>query len=502
MSKPTFDLGASAYAEMIKDGFHPDFPAGTDAQVAAIRAAADARVESNEPPDAQVRDLRELYWSSIDNDTSRDLDQAEWAERLTADGPDLNSKDGGIRVRVAVANVAAAVEKGSPIDRHADDQTKTVYTATRNFPMLPNQLSTDLTSLNQNEDRAAVVTEYVVDAQGGLSGHSIYRALVHNRAQLAYSRVGPWLEGKNPLDLKIAGSVELQEQLRLQDEAAQAMRAHRIAAGALDFCRIEADPLVVDGQIKAIHEAPHNRATELIEELMIGANETMAQTLRDAGRSCIRRIVRAPERWDRIVELADRYGTKLPSEADSGALNLFLQAQRKKDPVHYPDLSLAVIKLMGPGEYVVIEGGDKEPLGHFGLAARDYTHSTAPNRRFADLVTQRLIEAMMDGLPAPYTDAELRSIALQCNLQEKASHKVERTMQKRVGAVALADEIGRKFRGVVTGASEKGTYVRVFDPPVEGRVIKGEKGLDVGDTVDVKLLHTNPQMAFIDFGRA
>jgi VacB/RNase II family 3'-5' exoribonuclease len=508
MSTPTFDLGASAYAEMIKNGFHPDFPAGSDAQVAAIRATADARIESNEPPDAQVRDLRELYWSSIDNDTSRDLDQAEWAERLTADGPDSGPgsdpkfKDGGIRVRVAVANVAASVEKGSPIDRHASDQTKTVYTATRNFPMLPNQLSTDLTSLNQNEDRAAVVTEYIVDSQGGLSGHSIYRALVHNRAQLAYSRVGPWLEGKNPLDLKIAGSVELQAQLRLQDQAAQAMRAHRIGEGALDFYRIEADPLVIDGQIKAIYEAPHNRATELIEELMIGANETMAETLRSAGRSCIRRVVRSPERWDRIVELADRYGTKLPGEADSGALNLFLQAQREKDPVHYPDLSLAIIKLMGPGEYVVIQGDDKQPLGHFGLAARDYAHSTAPNRRFADLVTQRLIEAMIDGLPAPYPDAELRSIAMQCNLQEKAGHKVERTMQKRVAAVALADQIGRKFRGVVTGASEKGTYVRVFDPPVEGRVIKGEKGLDVGDTVDVKLLHTNPQMAFIDFGRA
>ena len=502
MPIPAFDLGASAYAEMIKDGFHPDFPAGSNAQVAAIRAAVDARAESNEPPDPRVRDLRELYWSSIDNDTSRDLDQAEWAERLTADGYDSASKDGRIRVRVAVANVAAAVGKGSPIDRHASDQTKTVYTATRNFPMLPNQLSTDLTSLNQNEDRAAVVTEYVVDAQGALSEHSIYRAVVHNRAQLAYSRVGPWLEGKNPLDVKIAGSVELQTQLRLQDEAAQAMRARRVADGALEFCRIEADPLVIDGQIKAIREATHNRATELIEELMIGANETMAETLRNAGRSCIRRIVRTPTRWDRIVELAGRYGTKLPAEADSGALNLFLQGQRKKDPLHYPDLSLAVIKLMGPGEYVVIEGDDKEPFGHFALAARDYAHSTAPNRRFADLVTQRLIEAMIDGLPAPYTDAELRAISVQCNVQEKAGRKVERTMQKRVAAVALADEIGRRFRGVVTGASEKGTYVRVFDPPVEGRVIKGEKGLDVGDTVDVKLLHTNPQMAFIDFGRA
>ncbi|MES2219491.1 MAG: RNB domain-containing ribonuclease [Acidobacteriota bacterium] len=497
---PTFDLGASAYAEMLKDGFHPNFPPGSDAQVAAIRAAANARSESNEPLDANLRDLRGLCWSSIDNDTSRDLDQAEWAERLTSEGS--NSNSGGIRVRVAIANVAAAVAKDSPIDRHAADQTKTVYTATRNFPMLPNQLSTDLTSLNQNEDRAAVVTEYIVDAQGGLSGQSIYRAMVHNRAQLAYSRVGPWLEGKNPLDVKIAGSVELQAQLRLQDEAAQAMRARRIADGALEFHRIEADPLVVDGQIKAIHEAPHNRATELIEEFMIGANETMARTLHDAGRSCIRRIVRTPERWDRIVELAGQYGTKLPSEADSGALNLFLQAQRKVDPVRYPDLSLAVIKLMGPGEYVVIAGDDKQPLGHFGLAARDYTHSTAPNRRFADLVTQRLIEAMMDGQPAPYSDAELRLIAEHCNVQEKASHKVERTMQKRVGAVALAGEIGRTFRGVVTGASVKGTYVRVFDPPVEGRVIQGEEGLDVGDTVDVKLLHTNPQMAFIDFGRA
>ena len=497
MSKPTFDLGAAAYAEMIKDGFHPDFVAGTDAQVASIRAAADARAEANTKLDAKVRDLRDLYWSSIDNDTSRDLDQAEWAERLPE----------GIRVRVAVANVAAAVGKGSPIDVHAADQTKTVYTATRNFPMLPNQLSTDMTSLNQDEDRAAVVTEYVVDAEGALSEQLIYRAVVHNRAQLAYSRVGPFLEGDcgphaGCLDAKIGGSEELQAQLKMQDEAAQAMRAHRIADGALEFQRIEADPLVVDGQIKAIHEAPHNRATQLIEDFMIGANETMAETLRANGRSCIRRVVRTPQRWDRIVELADRYGTKLPAEADSGALNVFLGAQRTKDPVHYPDLSLAVIKLMGPGEYVVIVGNDPEPLGHFGLAARDYAHSTAPNRRFADLVTQRLIEAMLDGLAAPYSDDELRAIAQQCNVQEKASHKVERTMVKRVAAVALQDKIGMKFHGVVTGASEKGTYVRVFDPPVEGRVIKGEKGLDVGDQVDVKLLHTNPQMAFIDFGRA
>jgi VacB/RNase II family 3'-5' exoribonuclease len=490
MARPAFDLGAAAYAEMLKDGFHPNFLDGTDAQIAAIRAAV-----KQGPPGGDRKDLRDLLWSSIDNDTSRDLDQVEWAERI----------DGGIRVRVGIADVAARVAKGSPVDLHAADQTKTVYTATRNFPMLPNELSTDLTSLNENEDRAAVVTEYVVDAEGNLSGQTIYRAIVHNAAKLAYSRVGPWLEGQMPpggLDAKILGSLDLQAQLKLQDEAAQALRAHRIADGALDFNRIEADPLVVDGQVKSISEAPHNRATQLIEDFMIGANETMAQTLRNAKRSCIRRVVRSPQRWDRIVELAKQHGTRLPNEADSAALNGFLQQQKKLDPVHYPDLSLSVIKLMGPGEYVVIEGDDPEPLGHFGLAARDYAHSTAPNRRFADLVTQRLIEALLDNAPAPYTDTELRAIALQCNLQEKASHKVERTMVKRVAAVALADKIGMKFSGVVTGASEKGTYVRVFNPPVEGRVIKGEKGLDVGDRVDVKLLHTNPQMAFIDFARA
>ena len=248
--------------------------------------------------------------------------------------------------------------------------------------------------------------------------------------------------------------------------------------------------MVIDGQVRAIHEAPHNRATELIENFMIGANETMAELLQKAGRSCIRRVVRSPERWDRIVTLAKAHGADLPNEADSAALNAFLQKQRKDDPIHYPDLSLAVIKLMGAGEYVVTKGNDPEPLGHFGLAARDYTHSTAPNRRFSDLVTQRLVKAMLDNEPPPYTDAELSAIAMQCNLQEHAGHKVERAMQKRVAAVALSDSIGKLFKGVITGASEKGTYARVFDPPVEGRVMKGQQGLDVGDRVTVKLLHT------------
>lgn len=478
-----FDLAASAYAEMLREGFKPDFPDGTKAQISQIYSSMNGSHNG-------LRDLRDLLWSSIDNDTSRDLDQIEVAERV----------DGGILVRVGVADVSASVPKNSPIDQHAAFQTKTVYTGVRNFPMLPNELSTDLTSLNENEDRAAMVVEFVVDAQGQRSKSAIYPAMVRNKAQLAYSKVGPWLEGKADPDVKVSGSLELQAQLKLQDEAAQALREHRVAEGALEFNRIEADPVFIDGQVRSIHAAPHNHATELIEDFMIAANETMAETLRAAGRSCVRRVVRSPERWERIVELVGRYGTQLPAEADSAALNEFLQKQRKADPVRYPDLSLAIIKLMGPGEYVLSSGTDKEPLGHFGLAARDYTHSTAPNRRFADLVMQRVVKALLANEPPPYTDAELSAIATQCNLQEKAGHKVERTMQKRVAAVALSNSIGKIFRGVVTGASEKGTYVRVFDPPVEGRVVQGERGLDVGDTVSVKLLHTNPQMAFIDFG--
>lgn len=491
MNKPAFDLAAAAYAEMLHQGFHPDFADGTDPQVASIRAAVAANAAAGSA--VGVKDLRGLLWSSIDNDTSRDLDQVEWAERV--------GEGSSIRVLVAIADVAVRVAKGSPLDLHAAEQTKTVYTATRNFPMLPNELSTDLTSLNEHQDRAAMVTEYMVDPQGGIGGQTVYRALVRNQAQLAYSRVGPWLEGEAAPDAKVAASADLQAQLRLQDEAAQALRAHRVADGALEFHRIEADPLVIDGQVKSIGEAPPNRASHLIEDFMIGANETMAETLRAAKRSCIRRVVRTPARWDRIVELAARYGTKLPAQADSKALNDFLCAQRTKDAVHYPDLSLAVIKLMGPGEYVVVGGNDAQPLGHFGLAARDYAHSTAPNRRFADLVVQRLVEAMLDGAPAPYSDAELAAIATQCNLREQASHKVERAMAKRAAAVAFAGQIGMRFHGVVTGAGEKGTYIRVIHPPVEGRVVQGEKGLDVGDQVDVKLLRASPQMGFIDFGR-
>jgi VacB/RNase II family 3'-5' exoribonuclease len=469
---------------MIREGFHPDFPTGSDAQVAQIRASLDAL------PGKDVRDMRGLLWSSIDNDTSRDLDQIEVAERV----------DGGIRVMVGIADVAASVLKDTPIDRHAADQTQTVYTGVRNFSMLPTELSTDMTSLNENEGRAAHVVEFVVDAGGGLGQTSIYRAVVRNKAQLAYSHVGPWLEGPGAADEKVAASAGLQAQLKLQDEAAVALRAQRVRQGALEFSRSEADPVVVDGKVQSIGTVFHNRASDLIEELMIASNETMAKTLRAAKRSCLRRVVRSPERWSRIVELVGRHGTVLPAEPDSGALNKFLQAQQAADAVHYPDLSLAIIKLMGPGEYVLAKGTDDDVPGHFGLATQDYAHSTAPNRRFADLVTQRVVKAMLAGEAPPYSDEELAAIAAHCNERESAARKVERAMVKRIAAVALAGSIGKSFHGVITGANDKGTYVRVFDPPVEGKIVRGANGLDVGDTVDVTLLHTDPQHAFIDFG--
>jgi VacB/RNase II family 3'-5' exoribonuclease len=483
MSTPTFDLVAAASAEMIREGFHPDFPNGTEAQVAEIRASIGAAT------DKDARDMRALLWSSIDNDTSRDLDQIEVAERV----------NGGIRVRVGIADVAAAVVKGTPIDQHAADQTQTIYTAVRNFSMLPTELSTDMTSLNEKEDRAAHVVEFVVDVDGKVGESSIYKAVVRNNAQLAYSHVGPWLEGKAGPDAKVAASAELQAQLKLQNEAAMALRAQRVKQGALEFSRAEADPVVVDGKVQSIGTAFHNRATDLIEELMIASNETMAKTLRAAKRSCIRRVVRSPERWARIVELVGRHGTVLPAEPDSGALNAFLQAQQAADAVHYPDLSLAIIKLMGPGEYVLSKGDEDEVQGHFGLATQDYAHSTAPNRRFPDLVTQRVVKAWLESATPPYSDDELAAIAAHCNERESAGRKVERAMLKRVAAVALAGSVGKTFHGVITGANDKGTYVRVFDPPVEGKVVRGANGLDVGDTVDVTLVHTDPQHAFIDF---
>ncbi len=485
MPNQHFDLPAAAYAEMLREGFHPDFPARIPQEVAEIRARLGQTLDSN------VRDLQNLLWSSIDNDTSRDLDQIEMAERV----------DGAICVRIGIADVSQSVAKNSAIDQHAADQTQTIYTAVRNFSMLPNELSTDMTSLNEEQGRAAVIVEFHVNPNGEIEKPSIYRALVENRAQLAYSKVGPWLEQKTDPCAKMAASAALQAQLKLQNEAALALRRQRSRSGALEFHRVEADPVVIDGKVAGIQAIVRNLAMDLIEDFMIAANETMARALKAGKRSCIRRVLKSPERWSRIVDLAGQHNETLPGEPDSAALNAFLQRQRANDPTHYQDLSLAVIKLMGPGEYVLAPGDENAEQSHFALAVLDYTHSTAPNRRIPDLVTQRVVKAMLANEPPPYTDNELEVLAQHCTERESAARKVERAMQKRVAAVALQGRIGAQFHGVITGASEKGVYVRVFDPPVEGRVIRDEEGLDVGDTVNVVLLHTDPQHAFIDFGR-
>jgi exoribonuclease-2 len=347
----------------------------------------------------------------------------------------------------------------------------------------------------------AIVIEFVVAPDGTLSSMDVYRALVRNRAQLTYSGVGAWLEGNAGAPPKVVGSGDLVVQLKLQDEAALALRAQRHRLGALEFDRAEAHAVVEDGKIREVVSSRKNRANDLIEDFMIAANEVMARTLKNKGRPAIRRVVRTPERWPRIVQLAKACGDHLPDEPDSGALNAFLQRRRTADPVHYADLSLSVVKLMGPGEYVLSRSSDDDQT-HFGLATHDYTHSTAPNRRFADLVTQRLVKAAWTGQPSPYTDEQLETIARNCTLKEDAARKVERAMTKRVAAVALLDRVGEVFDAVVTGVTPKGVFVRVPHPPVEGRVMRGEEGMDVGDQVRVKLLQTDPQRGFIDFATA
>jgi VacB/RNase II family 3'-5' exoribonuclease len=482
-----FDLVAAARATMVEHGFQPDFPDGTDAQLAAI----EAHPELPAVPDAH--DLRNLLWSSIDNDTSKDLDQIEWAEQLP---------DGSIRVLIGVADVDVRVVKGSVIDNHARSETTSVYTGVKVFPMLPTQLSEGITSLNENEDRVAVVVEYCVDATSCVSGGKVYRALVRNRAQLAYNSVGAWLEGSGPAPAKVAANAELAAQLKLQDAAAQRMVNCRFQHGALDLETIETRPVMLGDQAVEITQLVKNWATSLIEEFMVAANGVVAKAFEKDGIASIRRIVRTPKRWDRIVEMAAGLGTKLPADPDSKALNDFLLAQKKKDPDHFPDLSLAVVKLMGPGEYVLVKPNEPSP-GHFGLAVQDYTHSTAPNRRFPDVISQRILKAWLAKAQQPYSEADLNAIAQRCTLMEDAARKVEREMQKRIAAVVLRPSIGKSFSAIVTGVNNHGTFVRTLKPNAEGMLVNagkpGAKGLDVGDRVTVKLVATDPVRGYIDF---
>ncbi|WP_420237813.1 RNB domain-containing ribonuclease [Telmatobacter bradus] len=478
-----FNLVAAAHAAMIEHGFDPDFPEGTDSELAHLRAQV--------PPSAGdgIQDLRKRLWSSIDNDTSKDLDQIEWAEQLP---------DGRIRVLVGVADVDARIPKGALLDTHAQSETTSVYTGVKVFPMLPVECSEGMTSLNEDQDRLAVVIEFCVDQAGGVSGGKAYRAMVRNHAQLAYPSVGAWLEGHAAAPHKIEESAALAAQVRLQDTAARRMLGGRYQHGALDLETIETRPVMLAEEAVEIKRLEKNRATSLIEEFMVAANGVIARSFEEAGIASIRRVVRTPKRWERIVALAAGMGEVLPAEPDSKALNDFLLRRKQKDPERFPDLSLAVVKLMGPGEYMLVRPNEISP-GHFGLAVQDYTHSTAPNRRYPDVITQRILKARIAGKNQPYTADELNAVATRCTQMEDAARKVEREMQKRIAAVVLHSHVGQKYHAIVTGVNHYGIFVRILDPHVEGKLVEGGKGLDVGDRLEVRLVSTNPEHGFIDF---
>ena len=479
----TQDLREVARQAMIDEGFDPDPDPAVAAELKNLGKHPDTG--------AQLRDMRDLLWSSIDNDDTRDLDQIELAEERSG---------GDSRLLISIADVDSEAPKGSAIDAHAAAQTTTVYSGAVVFPMIPTELSTGATSLFEGADRKSIVVDMVVGPDGTVRSAEVYRALVSNKAQLAYPSVGSWLDSGAPVPEKVPKIPGLEAQLRLQAKIAAALRKTRLDNGALEIETVEARAVSSDGKVTAIEKSPKNAATDLIEDFMIAANGSVARFLEGHNVSSIRRIVRSPERWARIVDLAREFGKILPAEPDPMALHDFMLARRAADPVRFPDLSLAIVKLLGPGEYILDQPGVAEP-GHFGLAVQDYTHSTAPNRRYADLVTQRIVKAVLGGAPPPYTDDELTVIARNCTLKEDAARKVERTVRKIAAAILFGHRIGEQFRAIVTGNNSSGTFVRVMDPPVEGMLVRGAKGVDVGDEIEVKLLSTNPKRGFIDFGR-
>jgi VacB/RNase II family 3'-5' exoribonuclease len=469
---------------MLERGLLPDFPLQALAELDRIDGPA-TRAEKS------TRDLRNRIWCSLDNDSSRDLDQLTVAEAMP---------EGAAKVLVAIADVDALVKKQSALDDHARHNTTSVYTAAEIFPMLPEKLSTDLTSLNQESDRLAIVVEMVIAGDGTLQGSDLYGATVRNHAKLAYNNVASWLEGNGPMPPGI-GTVEgLDENLRLQDRVAQKLKAFRHVHGALNLETIEARPVFDGDELKDFEAERRNQAKEIIEDFMIAANGVTARYLASKRFPSLRRVVRTPKRWDRIIALASERGFKLPEAPDSKALEQFLTVAKAADPLRFPDLSLSVIKLMGSGEYVVELPGENA-TGHFGLAVRDYTHSTAPNRRYPDLITQRLLKAAMVGGPLPYEDDELEALAKHCTEGEDAAKKVERQVGKSAAAMVLESRIGERFDAIVTGASDKGTWVRLLHPPIEGRLESGFEGMDVGHRLRVQLIRTDVERGYIDFKR-
>ncbi len=478
------DIHAIADQAMINYGFIPHFPSGVIEEVKSLNESQRKR-----RLDPSVRDLRSLLWSSIDNLESRDLDQLEVCESKT------NQE---IRVLVAIADVDEYVMQDSWTDRHAFHNGTSVYTGAVTYPMLPERLSTDLSSLNPNEDRSAIILDFIVGKDGRVLNGDVYRALVRNKAKLVYESVGDWLENKTPLPEAVAQVNGLKEQIILQNEAAERLRRFRMEQGSMEFDTIEASPVMAEGKVVDLIVKRKNQARYLIENFMVAANGVMVQFLEKKGVPYIQRVVRTPERWDRIAAIAASLEETLPVEPDPRALSAFLSKRNRIDPDHFADLSLVIVKLLGPGEYVLAEG-PKTKLGHFGLSVRDYTHSTAPNRRYPDLVIQRLLKAQSSGSKNPYTVQQLSDLAQVCTEREKAAKKVERFMRKVAGAVLLIDRIGEIFDAIVTGASAKGTYVRLLSPPVEGRVLQGEQGMDVGEKVRVRLIGMEPEKGYINF---
>ena len=481
-------LQSIARRAMLERGLLPDFSTEALAELARLQIRAEtADGPANGP--RGIRDMRNLLWASIDNEESRDLDQLTVAEAMSTDK---------VKILVAIADVDSFVKKGSAIDEHAGHNTTSVYTAAEIFPMLPEKVSTDLTSLNFNEDRLSIVIEMVVGDDGSLEGSNIYRALVHNHAKLAYNSISAWLDGTETVPEAVSSVSGLDENLRLQDKAAQNMKKLRHVHGALVLETIEAKPLFDGDQIRALEIEEKNRAKEIIEDFMIAANGVSARYLSANKFPSIRRVVRIPKRWDRIVEIAAEHKFGLPEMPDPKALEEFLVSEKAAHPIRFPDLSLAVVKLLGSGEYIAeIPEGDAP--GHFGLAVKDYGHSTAPNRRYPDLLTQRLLKAALEEKPTPYSKDELDVLAVHCTEAEDAATKVERQVEKSAAALLLESRIGERFDSIVTGASEKGTWVRLLNIPVEGKLVDGFEGLDVGERVEVQLIDTNVELGYIDF---
>jgi exoribonuclease-2 len=480
----SIDLTMLAKQSMLERDLLPDFPPSALQEASRMTSPA-------QPQSSAIQDMRHLLWFSLDNETSKDLDQITYAERLD---------DQHFKIFIAIADVDSLVKKETAIDGYAQYNTTSVYTPTKIFPMLPEKLSTNLTSLNEHEDRLAIIMEANIAIDGTQKHYAIYRGYVNNKAKLAYNSVSTWLDGIAPPPKQIEQIPELDEQIRLQDKIAGILRQYRHQKGALTLQTIEPYAIFEGPTIVDLKATVKNRGRNLIEDFMIAANQVTAYFLRDHRRPSLRRIVRTPKRWDRIIEIARQYGTNLPLEPDAKALDLFLKQRYLLDPIHFPDLSLTIIKLLGRGEYMVEYPG-KPSIGHFSLAVKDYTHSTAPNRRFPDLLTQRLIKATLAHQSSPYSNHELEQLAQQCTEKEDDAEKVERKMKKSAACLLLSSKINQEFDALVTGAAPKGTWVRILAPPVEGKLIQGFEHVDVGDQIRVRLVHVDVLKGFIDFIR-